>query len=167
MSPFADLLRDWLGKTALGAERAQCAEPLPVGAAAPPAPWPDEAAAWPDAAREAFLARLGAADDLEADTAPESEAWAVALREARRVAAGLPHTVAHRRGGDVVDDVLAAFGPGVRFIGTVAKDELTRPTAIIPVPENTVPDDLPLPPCSALSAGGDAAAPDAERGGGA
>lgn len=60
---------------------------------------------------EHFLDRLGRADELEMDTTPGSPAWEVALREARRVGAGLPPHHDRERGPDALDIAMELFTP--------------------------------------------------------
>src|SRR5690606_8960074 len=86
--------------------------------------WPEEAARWPEAAREVFLERLAIADGLAMDASPGSPAWEVALREARRVAAGVPASGSRR--GDPIDAALAAFAPagGLEYLGTLTPEQL-------------------------------------------
>jgi hypothetical protein len=64
----------------------------------------------PDAV-EQFLDRLGRADDLGLDTSPGSLTWQIALREARRVAAGLPPEHHRTRDPDVLDAAIDLFTP--------------------------------------------------------
>lgn len=64
-----------------------------------------------------FLERLAIADDLELDTTPGSEAWSVATREARRVAAGIPARLLTSRGPDLIDEALAVLAPlGLKYV---------------------------------------------------
>jgi hypothetical protein len=75
------------------------------------------------AAREHYLERLGIADDSGLDAGPGSPAQANALREARRVAAGLPPTWSGTRGRESIDVIIDAFGP-VSFVGHIDAQEL-------------------------------------------
>jgi hypothetical protein len=64
---------------------------------------------WPEDAQDRFLERLGVADDLGLDTAPGSDSWCTAVREARRAAADVPEHLRRTREPDLIDVVLKAF----------------------------------------------------------
>lgn len=80
-------------------------------------------------ARYVFEERLGVAMDLGMDTGPGSEAEQVALREARRAAAGVPASVVQAREPDFLDGVLSAFGPvtTLRVVGVAPREKYAPP----------------------------------------
>ncbi len=61
------------------------------------------------AGRFAHRERLAIAEDLGLDTSAGSEAETIALREARRAAAGVPPSLTASREPDLIDHALAAF----------------------------------------------------------
>jgi hypothetical protein len=84
----------------------------------------ESAGIWPcPAAREHYLERLAIADDLGLDTGPGSMAQAIALREARRVTAGLPPAWSGSRGRESIDIIIDAFATA-SFVGFIDSKEL-------------------------------------------
>lgn len=79
--------------------------------------WPP--GGWGEDTLYVYHERLGIADDLGMDTVEGAPAERVALRETRRVVAGLPSTWPDSREPGVADAMLAAFEPsgGLRFAG--------------------------------------------------
>lgn len=91
---------------------------------------------WPDDARDHFLERLGVADDLGLTPVPGSDAWAIAVAEANRIAANVPVPEGGLNELRLIDHALSAFAP----LGGLTLDRLTtRESLGLPEPTAQAP----------------------------